>query len=141
MSQIPSNIGFTEPQTNSTSSAIQDVDLDQFLELMIAELQNQDPLDPLDNSEMLQQITAIREIGSNDRLSETLAAVHTGQNLSTASSMIGKTVDAISDDGANVRGVVDRVSVEVDEDTSQRTLRVHVDGDSVRLENIRQITS
>ena len=34
------------------SNSLQDVELDSFLKLMIAELQNQDPLDPMDNSEL-----------------------------------------------------------------------------------------
>jgi flagellar basal-body rod modification protein FlgD len=116
------------------------LDLDNFLDLMIAELQNQDPLDPMDNSEILQQINTIREISATNELSDTLAAVLTGQNLSTASSLIGKSVDALTDSGENIQGVVDRVSVEVSEDDdSIRELRVHVGDNNVRLNNVREI--
>ena len=60
-------------QTNTgAAKGIQDLDLNKFIDLMIAELQNQDPLNPMDNSQMLQQITEIRQIGSSDKLSTTL---------------------------------------------------------------------
>ena len=140
MSQI-SSFGAIPPQentSNSQSSALQDVDLDQFLNLMIAELQNQDPLDPLDNSEMLQQITQIREIGASDKLSATLSAVLDGQNLTTASALIGQNVSALSDDLENIEGTVQRVSIEVDDDDN-RSIKVHVGEHSVDLANIREI--
>ena len=141
MSQIPSFGAFPPPADSSNSpqaSAVQDLDLDQFLRLMIAELQNQDPLDPLDNSEMLQQITQIREIGASDKLSETLAAVLTGQNLTTASALIGKDVAALTDDLENIQGKVERVSIEVDDDEN-RTIRVHVGDQRIELNNVREI--
>ena len=41
---------------------LKDLDINQFLQLMIAELTNQDPLNPMDNTQLVQQIGAIREI-------------------------------------------------------------------------------
>ncbi len=145
MSRIPANLSVQPPpnsQTGSIASAVSQVDLDQFLRLMIAELQNQDPLDPLDNSEMLQQLTQIREIGASDRLTATLDAVLTGQNLTTASGLIGKEISALTDSAEEVRGVVDRVSVEVDSNNNRRRLmKVHVGETTVSLDNIREIVN
>jgi len=127
--------------TSSTgaASALGQVDLDQFLNLMIAELQNQDPLNPTDNSEFLAQITQLREIGASDQLSSTLGQVLEGQNLTTASGLIGKQITALSDDLENVDGVVDRVSVEVGDD-GERSIRVHVGSADVNLRNVREVT-
>lgn len=143
MSQIPST-GSTG--TNNTSNyktkgnALEDVDVSQFLNLMIAELQNQDPLNPMDNAQMIEQIGQLRQITSSDKLTNTLEAVLTGQNLSTASSLIGKEVKALTDDAKNVSGVVDRVSVETTgKDKLERKLRVHIGDTSVDLNNIREI--
>ena len=145
MSQIPSTSGTgTTATSNSTGksqgNSLQDLEIDQFLNLMIAELQNQDPLNPMDNAQMLEQINQLRQISSNDKLSGTLDAVLTGQNLTTASGLIGKEVHALTDDSKDVVGIVDRVSVVTTEDgKGTRRLRVHVGENSIDLNNIREI--
>lgn len=135
-----SNATASSVSQTSTGAAkgIQDLDLNKFIDLMIAELQNQDPLNPLDNNQMLQQITQIREIGASDKLKTTLDSVLVGQNLTTASSMIGKHVSALADDNSNVEGVVDSASVAVD-DNGNRTVRINIGDQAVKLTNVRQV--
>ena len=120
---------------------MRELDMDHFLQLLIAELQNQDPLSPMENSEILQQIGQIREISATNQLSDTLTAVQTGQNLATASSLIGKTITAMDDDGKDVTGKVERVSITSNEDESKRTLKIHIGDKELRLENIRNVTT
>jgi len=121
---------------------LEDLDIDEFLKLMITELTNQDPLNPMDNAQLVEQIGQIRSISATSKLSETLDTVLTGQNLSTASSLIGKRVSALSDQNQNVTGLVDRISVEVDEnDANKRTFRVHIGNERVDLKNVREIKS
>ncbi|MEA1950652.1 MAG: flagellar hook capping FlgD N-terminal domain-containing protein, partial [Planctomycetota bacterium] len=86
-----------------------------FVQLMIAELQNQDPLNPMDNAQMLDQIGQIREIGSNDKLSSTLEALMLGQGINMASGMLGQKVSALSDEAKRIEGVVNRVMIEGNE--------------------------
>jgi flagellar basal-body rod modification protein FlgD len=132
----------TTPTNTGNSTVLNSVDMNQFLTLMITELQNQDPMNPMDNTQMLQQISEIRQIGATQQLQDSLQAVFVGQNLSTASGLIGKQVNALTDDGKNVAGVVDRVTVEVDpKDDSKRTLRVHMGTNEVQLSNVREILS
>lgn len=126
-------------KTDSTSgkksqdAALRDLDVDQFLKLMIAELQNQDPLNPTDNQAILEQINTIRNIGATDKMTETLSAVLVGQTLSNAATLIGKQIDALTDDGKTVQGKVDSVSV-VD-----GTPQLHVGDKKVRLDNLKTI--
>ncbi len=128
----------TNPSAGS-SRGISATNLDDFLRLMIAEMQNQDPLDPMKNSEMLQQLSQIRSIGATDKLTSTLNAVLLGQNLTTASSLIGRDIDALNDNGVNIQGRVDRVTVAPGGQGDNATIRVHVGDDSIPLNNIRQI--
>ena len=123
-------------QTNgnaTNNTALRGLDMDNFLKLMITELQNQDPLNPMENSEMLNQISQIREIGATDKLTSTLDAVLTGQNLTSASSLIGKEVKALSDDNEQVAGVVDRVTV------TNGVPKLHVGEKTIGLNNISDI--
>jgi hypothetical protein len=78
---------------------------------MIKELQNQDPLNPMDNSQMLTQLSEIRQVGSTDKLTTTLNSVLLGQNISSATNLIGANISALSDDNQQISGVVDKVSI------------------------------
>lgn len=123
-----------------TGNGLDAVDVNQFLSLMISELQNQDPLNPTDNAALLQQIGQLRSITSNDTLVSTLSNFSTTQELTTASGLIGKKVKGLDVDANAVEGQVSSVSVKVDEkDRSKRQVQVHVDGQIVDIKNIREI--
>lgn len=139
MSQVSQvNSTSTSDSSVGSSRSLQNLGMDQFLKLMIAELQNQDPLNPMDNSQMLQQLGEMRAITATDSLTKTLDSVLLGQNLTTASSMIGKEVSALTDEGDSVAGQVDRVTVAAEEGKAA-TVKVHIGSQSVSLSNIREI--
>ena len=109
------SVGVTgqQGQQNPTGTdAFREVKLNDFIKLMITELRNQDPLNPMDNTEILQQMSQIRAIESNDRLTETLESVLLGQSMVTATSLLQRTIVALSEDGERISGQVDRVSIE-----------------------------
>jgi len=106
-------IGQQGQQNPFGGDAMNDISVDDFLEMLIAEMQHQDPLNPMDNSQILQQISQIREIKSNDELSETLQSLFLGQNVASASGMIGKWVMKVGDnDDVQLVGRVERVMIE-----------------------------
>ncbi len=141
MSRIPAttSIDQSTTTTNQAGPGLNDLDTDEFLGLMIAELQNQDPLNPMENSELVQQISQIRTISATNQLSDTLSSVLLGQNTATASSLIGKHITALTDNAESVDGIVTRASVTVNSSDGKRTIRVHVGDQSVSLDNIREI--
>ena len=113
MTQLPAvNLNSPTDRPFGAQNTLNDLNLDTFLQLMIAELQNQDPLNPLENDELLAQISQIREVGATERLTETLDSVLLGQNISSATNLIGADIQAISDDGQQVEGFVDRISID-----------------------------
>jgi flagellar basal-body rod modification protein FlgD len=114
MTPIPSTnfASQSQSQQSGAADAINDIDLSTFLQLMITELQNQDPLNPLENKDMLAQISQIREVGATDKLTETLSSVLLGQSIASATNLIGAEVDALSDDSQKVSGIVKQVSIE-----------------------------
>ena len=136
----PANVSGVQGQTgqqNPYGNAMQDVSMDEFLKMMIAELQNQDPLDPMDNVQILQQIGQIREITSNDNLTSTLEAAFLGQNLSTANNLMGQWLVAMSEDSGDVMaaGQVTQVSIE------NGIPKLHLGNKTLGLEEISQIQS
>jgi flagellar basal-body rod modification protein FlgD len=140
MSQINAATSLLPTQKVKDVQSMDDLDSNDFLQLMITQLQQQDPLNPMDNNQMVQQISSIRELSATTKLTSTLDSVQAGQNIATASSLIGKSVDAIDDSGNPVTGVVGRVTVAVDpNDSTKRTIRIHVGDQDVQLQNIRSI--
>ncbi|WP_404308950.1 flagellar hook assembly protein FlgD [Neorhodopirellula lusitana] len=125
--------------TSATNEGYNSLGTDDFLALLVQELQNQDPLNPMDNADMVAQIGQIREIGATDQLTDTLTSLSNNQQLVTASGLIGKNVQGLGDDQSNIDGVVDRVTVETNSENDVRSVKVHVGGKTMNVENIRQI--
>ena len=131
-----------DSSTNPPKQAheLKDLDLNQFLKLMISELQNQDPLNPMDNTQFVQQIGELRSIAASDQLTTTLQSVQTQQSLTTASALIGKQVTALTADNKDISGTVSSVSVEVDQaDNTKRTYKIKIGDQAVDLKNVREV--
>ncbi|MCA9015650.1 MAG: flagellar hook capping protein [Planctomycetaceae bacterium] len=84
---------------------------DSFMKLLITELQNQDPTEPLGNEQLLAQLSSMRELQSNIELSDTLQAITTGQSLTQAAGLIGKEIEGQEGQQTPVAGIVDRAFV------------------------------
>lgn len=85
------NAGSSMPLNQSQSDELRE----SFLQLLTTQLQNQDPLNPLENHEMTSQIAQINTVSGIEQLNETLKAI-TGQidanQALQASALIGKGV-------------------------------------------------
>jgi flagellar basal-body rod modification protein FlgD len=65
---------------------------DQFLKLLITEVQNQNPLDPLKDTEFAAQLAQFSTVEGVDQLNSSFADLLLVQQLSQGASLIGKTV-------------------------------------------------
>jgi flagellar basal-body rod modification protein FlgD len=93
------------------SSGFQALKTEDFVRILVAQLSNQNPLQPLDDNQLLQQVSAINSLSASGKLVETLNNLSLNQGLGAASSLIGRQVTATVD-GRELVGVVDRVVVE-----------------------------
>ena len=142
MSQVNAASQFVPTNKIRNVQDMDDLNSGDFLQLMIAELQQQDPLNPMDNNQLVQQISSIRELSATTKLTGTLDSVLAGQNIATARGLIGKKIDALDDAGNTVQGTVDRVTVTTDQkDENKREVRVHVGAKEIQLKNVREILS
>lgn len=94
-------------QTLQTSSST--MGKDDFLEMMIAQLQHQDPLNPLDGTDFtaqLAQFSSLEQLSNMNTQLETLGLYQSSLNNTQSVSLIGKEItargDAIKVDGASV---------------------------------------
>lgn len=63
--------------TTSTQTANQAGSADRFLTLLVAQLQNQDPLSPMDNAQVTSQMAQIQTVTGVEKLNTSIAALST----------------------------------------------------------------
>ncbi|MBK1679995.1 flagellar hook assembly protein FlgD [Rhodocyclus tenuis] len=125
-----SSLAETYAALNGSSSTSKKSDMeaaqDRFLTLLVTQLQNQDPLNPLDNSEVTTQLAQINTVTGIEKLNSTLTELFDiydqGQSMQAAG-MIGKNVlvegkNIALSEGAAVAGIdlaksADKVTVSV----------------------------
>lgn len=109
-SQISTNPTISQ-NTNAVSGSNQDMGKAEFLSLLVAQLQNQDPLSPMENQEFAAQLA---QFSSLEQLTDMNASLDTGMemdmmltsavNNTLASNFIGKEVSSYGDTVALVSG-------------------------------------
>ena len=91
--------------TASDTSGTQQ-DSDMFLQLMVAQLKYQDPMNPTDSSTMLTQNATFTEVQSMQELQKEMSMLLSSQLAFGAASMIGKQVSWTDADGNAQSGIV-----------------------------------
>jgi flagellar hook assembly protein FlgD len=102
--------GVTTLQSKSGIADAFGMGADDFMQLFLIQLQNQDPTEPMDNKEMLTQLSQFTMISTLERLDKALG----GTQLAQASALIGDTVIGTDTNGENASGVVDRIVQDAD---------------------------
>ncbi|MFT3851057.1 MAG: flagellar hook assembly protein FlgD [Propionivibrio sp.] len=120
---IYSAINGTSTTTTKTAAEEQQ---DRFLTLLVTQLQNQDPLNPMDNAEMTSQMAQMSTVTGIEKLNTTLNSMVDSIGMSQsmqAASMIGKNVlvpgssltlnDGIGYAGINLSSPADQVTIKI----------------------------
>lgn len=96
------------------ASKKKDLSSQDFINMMIAQLQHQDPLEPTKNQDLLAQMSQIGQLQSNTQLQDTLKGLAIQSQLGSAGSMIGKMVEGLDNNKTKITGLVNSVRVESD---------------------------
>ncbi|MGX8716882.1 MAG: flagellar hook assembly protein FlgD [bacterium] len=107
-----------------------------FMKLLVTQLQNQNPLDPMGSSDMLGQISAL----TSSRLSESLDLFSKNQNSALGQGMLGREV-VIQTPGPD--GKLQEVSgmVSAIKDLGKDTCKIEVDGKFYKPAEVVRISS
>ena len=114
---------------------------DQFLQLLVAQVRHQDPLEPVGQEEFIGQLAqfstleGIEKLNSNfEQMLQVNSATQRINELTQGSALIGHTVQYDDSDGSN-EGLVEAVEVNSD------SVSVIVDGESVSLDRIQRLSA
>ena len=116
--QVNAASGTNQISANSTNPVSRPVanalDSSQFMEILMAQLTHQNPLEPMNNAEMMSQFSQLNSL-------QELRDIHTAMDKLSASnqviylaSLIGKTVKVNRPDGNVLEGVVEEVITKKD---------------------------
>jgi flagellar basal-body rod modification protein FlgD len=121
----PSTTAGATTKSASSVAAANTLDYHEFLQLLVAQLQNQDPTNPTDPSNFVSQLASFSAVEQQVNTNSTLDALLTQSTLDQAASFIGKTVT--SADGST-SGTVASVQI-----TSSGATATLTDGSTVPL--------
>ncbi|MDP4097539.1 flagellar hook capping protein [Paenibacillus sp. P96] len=105
------NVNRAASSTKSDSSGTSSLGKDEFLKLLITQLQNQDPMQPMEDKEFIAQMAQFTSVEQLMNISSQLTAM--SESLGVSSAMIGKEVSWISE------GKTDPITGEKSEGTVQ----------------------
>ena len=82
-----------------------------FVRVLTTELTTQDPFEPTDSAQILEQISSLRNIESQMTLQEQLKDLVLQNELTQAGGMIGRLVEGLNEGNDRVSGIVTAVRV------------------------------
>jgi flagellar basal-body rod modification protein FlgD len=108
--------GVTSPNSaanknSESSSPPATVDYNQFLQLLIAQMKNQDPTSPTDMSQYMSQFAQLSAVEQAMQTNAKLDTLLSSSALAQAESLVGRTAAFTSSDGQDVNGKIMSVRI------------------------------
>jgi flagellar basal-body rod modification protein FlgD len=110
---------------------------DGFLRLLAAQIGNQNPLDPMKDTEFVAQMAQFSQLEQTTNLARDIRGLTMGQQLSQGAALIGREVTYETSGGELARGTVERLWVSAD----GRDMRLSVSGVSIGVGRIVTVES
>lgn len=103
--------GYTATASNVTggSNDMSSLGKDDFLLLLITQLENQDPLNPMDSTDMLAQLAQFSSLEQMQNMNTQLEGLRQDYTLMQSALLTGQNVNLELNDGSTVTGVVEKV--------------------------------
>ena len=127
-------IGASTTRTESDDTGFGELSNSEFFEIIMTELGSQDPLEPNDTKALIEQISLIRGIESDEKVTESLETLADQSEFSSAAGLIGALISGISEDGRRVSDLVTSVT-----QTQNGPIMNLLDGSRVRIDNVDEI--
>jgi|SRR5665213_790364 len=112
MTTSPLTTSLTQPATTALPAAsTKAMTPSDFLNLMVTQLQNQDPTQPTSSADLLAQMSQIGQMQSATSMQTAMQGITLQNSIGAASSLIGKTVQGMDAQNNTISGMVNSVKV------------------------------
>lgn len=133
MTPILSDSSYTKTVDSQGNAKVKkELGKDDFLNLLIAQLKNQDPLNPMKDQEFIAQLatfSSLEQVSNMNKNMEEFLKQQSYQNATVASTMIGKEITSIEGE----KGVVASVKIE------DSGVYLSVNGKNIAFNDIKEI--
>jgi flagellar basal-body rod modification protein FlgD len=133
-SSVGANGSSVAPDSGVTNPASQ-LGENDFLKLLVAQLQYQDPMNPTDNNQFMQEQAQFSTVEGINNLQSTMSSMQTSNQMAQSVALIGKQVAYVGTDGTLGSGVVSSVT------SADGSLTVDVGGAEIDPTTIVQVSN
>jgi flagellar basal-body rod modification protein FlgD len=127
-------VGTSSSSPASSASGLGAINSADFMSLLLAQMKNQDPLQPMDDTQFMGQLIQLSTLNQVTEVSKNLATMLQIDRFNQAAGLVGKSVEGTDPStGATVKGVVDAAEI-VDDNAS-----VVVGGKTLSLSEINKV--
>ena len=77
-----------------------------YMKLLVTQLQNQNPLEPMDNNEMASQLTLFSQLQQLESMNNSFADLLNASKLNYANSLLGKEVSFVGETESGTAGII-----------------------------------
>jgi len=136
MSAIGTPSTFGAPSVREPTRGFGGISSEDFMSMVLSELSNQDPLEPNDTAQLLNQISTIRSIESDEGMLNSLDSMVESNEFASAANLIGTLISGLTENSERVADVV--LSVSRTKDGPVLNL---FDGSRVPFENVDEVVA
>ena len=140
VSNVTSSQTATAAASSSTASGslpvpTQMLSQQDFLNLLVAQMTAQDPLNPTNSQDLLSQMTQFSTLNANNSMQTQLGQMQLSNQFNEADSLLGKQVSLQVSASSTAQGIVSGI------DTSGSTPQIIVNGQSYTLDKVISIAN
>ncbi len=116
--------------STSSSTSSSSKTNDEFMGLLLAQLTNQNPLEPMDDTEMVSQMVSMNSLTELQKISAAISALSQTNQFVSATALMDKTVTYLNSDQKEVTGIVSGITM------ADSDVYLTVDDEKVALSSI-----
>jgi len=136
--QVPQTTAKVSTMTTTTEKT-KSLGKQDFLKLLMAQLQNQDPMKPMDDTQMIAQMAQFSALEASQQLNSTMQTSNNMQTVLQAGALIGKYIQANQSDGTSTTGAVTSVGLTTTNGVTSPTIQIN--GTDVDYSTITKVSS
>jgi flagellar basal-body rod modification protein FlgD len=132
ISSILSAGSLNTPSTAGAANAKSPQTID-FLKLLMAQMKNQNPMEPQNGTEFMTQIAQFSQLDATNQLNSSFNNLIALQGLTQSASLIGKTVSYATTNGSTAKGAVTSVA------SNGGKIQLMIGGAGIDLSQVRTV--